>query len=769
MNTVRIPRLLKQATFLFTFIGLNLLLTACGGGDGKSSSKSSSSSSSLSSHTFSSTPVTPPLSGTWPDVKVSAKNTKTLKFDWTAAPDATYYKLFKKPDSNSAYVQVGSDFNALTISDPVSVHLTDWVNSRYKVQACTADNVCSDSHEIIIDSAMLTAITYFKASNADADDWFGWSIALSGDGKTLAVGAPAEASNAVGINGNQANNESPTSGAVYVFVKVDGNWVQEAYLKASNTEQHSDNKWENLPNDRFGYQVALSDDGNTLAVSAINEDSPSYGINCRDDNFVVSSTYSSSSSTYSVSVPMDYDVGAIYIFKRTNATWSQASYIKPSNTLAYALTGKALNFGSHIALSGDGKTLAVGNENDFYIGSGILMASNSSVLSDTSSSTSSARCFEYYPSSSSSSSISSVSSSSKSSSSSSVSNSSSSTDVSVRGGTNSGGVYIFRETETGWMQDAVIKASDAYVGDSFGASIDLSQDGNTLAVGAVNAEELVLNSSSSSVKARMTLKIEGRDYYALDNMNSGAVYVYKRTGDMWQESSKIKPTNQGWDQQFGYAVSLSDDGNTLAVGTPGDWSTTSGTASSPTYTYEADIQITSSGYLYIVPKLDMTRAKSAYASGAVYIYKYSDANGWSPDGYIKASNPQTFYQFGSTLSLSGSGDVLAVGCYRESSQAVGVGGDEADLGAPSSGAAYVFKRSDSATSSWTQLKYIKAPNTHTEDRFARALSIDFTGDVLAVGAYRESIKSSGINGDEEKNYSDPHAVHAPASGAAYLY
>ncbi|MET0355760.1 MAG: FG-GAP repeat protein, partial [Cellvibrio sp.] len=310
MNTVRIPRLLKQASLLLMLLGSNFLLSACGGDGDKKDSNISSSSSSVSSHTFSSTPVTPPLDGTWPNVKVSANGTKLLKFDWTAAPDATYYKLFKKANATTDYVQVGSNFTATTISDPVSVHLADWVNSRYKVQACTAADVCSDSTPVIIDSAMLTAITYVKAPNTDAGDWFGWSIALSGDGKTLAVGAPVESSNAVGINGDQTSNTSPSSGAVYVFVKVEGNWVQEAYLKASNTQQPGDGVSTPIPNpnSRFGYQIALSDDGNTLAVSAINEDSISVSVNCEPFNESYSS-YAANSQGYVTRIK-DTDIGA---------------------------------------------------------------------------------------------------------------------------------------------------------------------------------------------------------------------------------------------------------------------------------------------------------------------------------------------------------------------------------------------------------------------------------------------------------------------------
>ena len=98
---------------------------------------------------------------------------------------------------------------------------------------------------------------YLKASNTRIGNYFGQSLSLSGDGSTLAVGADGENSNARGIDGHQENNEAPESGAVYVFTRnKEGEWKQQAYLKASNT-----GTW-----DFFGYSLSLSGDGSTLAV-----------------------------------------------------------------------------------------------------------------------------------------------------------------------------------------------------------------------------------------------------------------------------------------------------------------------------------------------------------------------------------------------------------------------------------------------------------------------------------------------------------------------
>ncbi len=95
---------------------------------------------------------------------------------------------------------------------------------------------------------------YLKASNTEATDYFGRSVAISGE--TVVVGAPDEDSSATGVNGDQSNNGTNYSGAAYVFVRNGGEWSQEAYLKASNTGFA----------DHFGNSVAIS--GDTIVVGA---------------------------------------------------------------------------------------------------------------------------------------------------------------------------------------------------------------------------------------------------------------------------------------------------------------------------------------------------------------------------------------------------------------------------------------------------------------------------------------------------------------------
>ncbi len=83
-------------------------------------------------------------------------------------------------------------------------------------------------------------------------------MALSADGKALAVGAPAEGSGAVGIGGEQDDDTAAGAGAVYVFLESAQGWQQQSYLKAAHPGS----------GDQFGWTVAMSDDAGTLAVGA---------------------------------------------------------------------------------------------------------------------------------------------------------------------------------------------------------------------------------------------------------------------------------------------------------------------------------------------------------------------------------------------------------------------------------------------------------------------------------------------------------------------
>lgn len=177
---------------------------------------------------------------------------------------------------------------------------------------------------------------YLKASNADAGDQFGWSIALNGDGSRLAVGALTEAGRGPGMAADSSDNSAVDAGAVYVFARSGTAWTQDAYLKASNAQA----------GDRFGFSVALSADGNSLVAGSYDEDGGGKGVNPASDEAAQNS-------------------GAAYLFVRRGGAWAQDAYLKASNTVPN------MSFGSSVAISPDGGTLAVGAVDETNLTPGI--------------------------------------------------------------------------------------------------------------------------------------------------------------------------------------------------------------------------------------------------------------------------------------------------------------------------------------------------------------------------------------------------------------
>ena len=114
---------------------------------------------------------------------------------------------------------MGSDIPQRIQSIDHSVALYARINASYILQSCNLFG-CTDGDTVFISDTLINAIGYFKASNASADDFFGYSVSVSDDGNTLAVGAYGEDSITSGVN--TVPNDDGTadaSGAVYVFTR----------------------------------------------------------------------------------------------------------------------------------------------------------------------------------------------------------------------------------------------------------------------------------------------------------------------------------------------------------------------------------------------------------------------------------------------------------------------------------------------------------------------------------------------------------------------
>ncbi|MFT3929430.1 MAG: histidine kinase [Spongiibacteraceae bacterium] len=599
------------------------LLQGCGGGGGGGGDSAPASSSSSSAPSVGAlTPAAPS-----PSINFAIKQ---LRFSWSAVDGATFYRVLEDANGSGTYTQVGGDLTALTYSHDIAVHTQNWSAARYLVQACNS-NGCTSSNMLSASSGVLQAIGYFKASNASAGDTFGWTIALSDDGTTLAVGAPSEDSSATGINGSQSSDATTDSGAVYVFVNTGSGWTQQAYLKASNT----------YAGDNFGESVALSSDGNTLAVGAPFEDSSATTIN-------------GSQTTRTAG-----DAGSIYVFTRSGSSWSQQAYVKPTNTYA------ASYFGWSVALSDDGNTLAAGAPGESNSNSGVNPGANTHSASNAGAAyvftrsgsnwsqqvylkASNAAAEDNFGTAialNGSGSTLAVGSPYEASAATGINGTQSDNSA-----TTAGAAYVFTRSGSTWSQQAYVKASNTGAGDNFGAQLALDNSGNTLAVGAPYEA-----SSATGVGGTQSNNSAA---------NAGAAYVFARSGSSWSQQAYVKASNTNTNDNFASALALSSDGSTLAVGAIGESSSATGINGS-----QSD--------------------NSKDGVGAVYLFTRS-GTAWSQQTYVKPSTSTVGNEFGTAIGLSANAGTLAISGAFEQSNATGIGGTQTNTSATDAGAVWMF-------------------------------------------------------------------------------
>lgn len=390
----------------------------------------------------------------------------------------------------------------------------------------------------------------FKASNTDAGDEFGSSLGLHGD--TLAVGAPLESSDAVGIDGDQANNDLAGSGAVYVFTRDTGVWSQQGYLKASETGVSD------------GFGDALDLHGDTLVVGAAGEDSDATGI----DGDATNNNASNS--------------GAVYVFGRNAGTWSQDAYVKASNT------GISDGFGSAVAIHEDTIVVSAVGEDSNATG-----VNNDEANNDANSSgaafvfvrAADAWTQQAYLKASNSGAADgfgdSVAISGDTIAIGATGEDSSATGVNGADDNlsiDSGAAYVFSRTADTWAQTAFIKASNNAGSELF--AFDLDVDANVIAVGAFFED-----SQATGINGDET------DDSATD---SGAAYVFVRNAGVWGQAAYIKASNTGTADSFGNAVAV-DQGTVVvtalaessdATGVGGDEANNNATNSGAGYVFE---------------------------------------------------------------------------------------------------------------------------------------------------------------------------------------
>lgn len=593
-------------------------------------------------------------------ITASSTDIKEMTLIWGLAAEhaddssgITYTLCEKDTSQGNNCNELTSVTNQLTTTTTVG-SLVSAFSTDYFILASSGDEFVASSELNIGTDEIRKMIGYVKASNTEAfdsfsgsDDLLNNSIALSGDGHTLAVGAPKEDNDDTGIKTNdEESSESSTvidSGAVYLYSNninsnnTSGKWIKTAYIKASNAGFE----------DNFGISVALNYDGTVLAVGAYIEDNAHPGV---------------INGVQDVEDGVAHNSGAVYLFTNVNDTWTQSAYIKP------AIVGASDEFGFSVALSGDATVLAVGAYQEDSNATGVTTTAGSDIGGANASGAvylfsndGSAWTQDAYV---------------KASNTGSGDHFGRSLSLNYDGkvlavgawfeddlASNSGAVYMFTDDESSWTQTNYIKASNAEAGDQFGRSLSLNDDGTLLAVGAYLED----NSFTGIIDGSTAITNSG---VATD---SGAVYLYSYDGSDWNQTTYFKASNADDSDGFGYHIALSGDGNSLIVGS-----------------YLEDNDVTG-----IITGGDVTTDNnSSLDSGAVYLFT-NDGSSWAQTAYIKASNAGTDDKFGISVAISSDGTTLAVGAADESNSATGIITDGSEITgdegfAESAGAVYIY-------------------------------------------------------------------------------
>jgi endogenous inhibitor of DNA gyrase (YacG/DUF329 family) len=243
------------------------------------------------------------------------------------------------------------------------------------------------------------------------------------------------------------------------------------------------------------------------------------------------------------------------------------------------------------------------------------------------------------------------------------------------GGTDSGAAYVFTRSGTSWAQESKLVPSDSEASAYFGWSCSISSDGTRAIVGAYLDD-------------------------ATGGANSGAAYVFTRSGTSWAQESKLVPSDSEANAYFGYSCSISNDGTRAIVGAAYD---------------------------------DATGGAN---SGAAYVFTRSGTS-WAQESKLVPSDSEMNANFGWSCSISSDGTRAIVGAYL----------DDATGGADS-GAAYIFVQDGS---SWVQESKLVPSDSEAGARIGSSCSISDDGTRAIVGAYWDD------------------ATGGADSGAAYLF
>jgi hypothetical protein len=381
-----------------------------------------------------------------------------------------------------------------------------------------------------------------RASDAQADDWFAWQVAISADGNYAIVGARYE------------DTGGSNAGAAYIFTRSGSTWSQQQKITASDAQA----------DDYFGYSVSINSDATYAIVGAYGEDTggtdagAAYiftrsGSTWTQQQKIVSSDIQegdyfgfsvsiNSDATYAI-CGAEYEdtggsnAGAAYVFTRSGSTWTQQAKITASDAQASDF------FGYSVSINSDATYAIVGaRQEDGGAGDPL---------------------------------------------------------------TDAGAAYVFTRSGSTWTQQAKLVSSDAQASDYFGLNVSINSDGTYAIVAAYGEGDPLYRSGAAYIFTRsgsswsqqqkiVSSDLQASDYFGYDVSinsdatiaivsalfedggsgdpfsNAGAAYIFTRSGSTWTEVKKLTASDAQASDLFGQSVSISSDGSYAIVGARGE-------------------------------------------------------------------------------------------------------------------------------------------------------------------------------------------------------
>lgn len=259
----------------------------------------------------------------------------------------------------------------------------------------------------------------------------------------------------------------------------------------------------------------------------------------------------------------------------------------------------------------------------------------------------------------------------------------------------------------GVLQSELV-ASDAEEFDQFGKSVSVSGDGNTAIVGASFTDEPA--------------------------SGAGSVYVFTRSGDTWSQKFKIVASDGQQNDFFGESVDISDDGNYAIIGATGDDDRSQRSGAVYVFkrsgeTWNQQTKLTPSGNTEAIVGLSSSISAdgstvlfSAHGVNVAYVFTRSGST-WSQQAELRGNDTISGDFFGLTCSISADGNTALIG-----------GGGNDDRGS-NSGSAYVFVRNGT---SWSQQVKLIGNDTAAGDTFGRLVALSADGKNAVITAIRDT-------------------------------